>query len=145
MTEFASRWLTWEPPDALRERTDETDESPPFTPDALGAGTDKTDETPFVSSVSACSKRIQENPAASKAGEIHPDWGPEITAVVSWFLMTEPPAQSFELRQAVYIAHPANYWAYLRADISAGPSRARGRTGALQDDLRRLHRLFGGD
>ena len=114
MTEFASRWLTWEPPDALRERTDKTDESQSFTPDALGTRTDKTDRTPFVSSVSSCSKRIQENPAASKAGEIHPDWDPETAALIAWFSTTEPPAKPFELRRAVHVAHPSRYWEYAR-------------------------------
>ena len=80
--------------------------------------------------------------------EIQPprsEWDPETADLIRWFMSTEPPAQPFELQQAVYIAHPANYWAYLHADISAGPNRARGRTGALQADLRRLHKLFGGD
>lgn len=31
-----------------------------------------------------------------------------------------------------------------RDDIAAGPNRARGKTGALQNNLRRLHKLFGG-
>ena len=40
---------------------------------------------------------------------------------------------------------PAHYWEYLKGDIAAGPNRARGKTGALQGDLRRLYQLFGGD
>ena len=43
------------------------------------------------------------------------------------------------------IVRPAHYWEYLHADIKSGPNRARGKTGALQDDLRRLHKLFGGE
>ena len=73
------------------------------------------------------------------------DWGPKTTALIDWFLKTEPPAQPFELQQAVTIAVPARYWEYLRGDIAAGPNRARGKTGALQHDLHRLHQLFGGD
>ena len=56
-----------------------------------------------------------------------------------------PPESPFELQQAVTIVRPAHYWEYLKADINAGPRRARGKTGALRDDLKRLHQLFGGD
>ncbi|MCH8112768.1 MAG: hypothetical protein IH905_12570 [Proteobacteria bacterium] len=60
-------------------------------------------------------------------------------------MATEPPLRPFELQQAVTIVRPAHYWEYLKADINAGPNRARGKTGALQGDLRRLYQLFGGD
>ena len=60
-------------------------------------------------------------------------------------MRTDPPLRPFELQQAVTVAVPARYWEYLKGDITAGPTRARGKTGALQDDLRRLHQLFGGD
>ena len=140
MTGFASKWLTWEPPETSRVRTDKTDKSQPATLETPKVRTDKTDKRASVSFVSAYSAHSQGNVAKVDEG-----WDPETAVLISWFLKTEPPAQPFELQQAVYIARPANYWAYLRADISAGPRRARGRTGALQDDLRRLHQLFGRD
>ena len=80
--------------------------------------------------------------------EIQPprsEWDPETAALIAWFSTTEPPAQPFELQRSVTVAVPAQYWQYLRQDIAAGSNRARGKTGALLDDLRRLHKLFGGD
>lgn len=71
------------------------------------------------------------------------EWDPETALLIEWFLATKPPPGRFELQQAVIIAHPARYWTYLRQDIAAGPKRARGKMGALQDDLRRLHQIFG--
>lgn len=70
-------------------------------------------------------------------------WDAETTVLIEWFLGTEPPTQPFELQQAVFIARADRYWEYLKGDIAAGPNRARGRTGALHDDLKRLHQLFG--
>ena len=72
-------------------------------------------------------------------------WNPDTAALIEWFLNTAPPESPFELQQAVTIVRPAHYWEYLKGDIAAGPNRARSKTGALQDDLRRLHQLFGGD
>ena len=71
------------------------------------------------------------------------EWDPETAKLISWFMGTKPPSGHFELQQAVTIAHPSRYWEYVRGDINAGPRRGRGKTGALQDDLRRLHQLFG--
>ena len=72
-----------------------------------------------------------------------PDWDAETTGLIQWFLTSTPPADPFELSRGVSILRPDTYWQYLKADIARGPKRARGYTGALQDDLRRLHRLFG--
>ena len=140
MTGFASKWLTWEPPETSRVRTDKTDKSQPATLETPKVRTDKTDRSPFVSFVSAYSAHSQGNVAKVDEG-----WDPETAVLISWFLKTAPPAKPFELRRAVYVAHPSRYWQYLEGDIKSGPRRARGRTGALQDDLRRLHKLFGGD
>ena len=72
------------------------------------------------------------------------EWDPETAKLIRWFMGTEPPSGPFELQLAVYIARPGLYWAYLRQNIADGPSRARGKTGALRDDLKRLYQLFGG-
>ncbi|MCH8112836.1 MAG: hypothetical protein IH905_12935 [Proteobacteria bacterium] len=69
-------------------------------------------------------------------------WDPETAALIEWFLKTKPPSGPFRLQQAVTIARPDKYWEYLKGDVAAGPSRVRGRTGALQDDLRRLYRVL---
>ena len=83
-------------------------------------------------------------PDTSAVGTAETDkrWDPETAALIQWFLGTEPPTGPFRLQQAVYIARPDKYWEYLKGDIAAGPSRARGRTGALRDDLQRLYRIF---
>lgn len=70
-------------------------------------------------------------------------WDKETSALITWFWGTEPPGRAFELRRGVFIADPSLYWDYIRGDISAGPSAARGFTGALQSDLRRLEQLLG--
>ena len=85
-------------------------------------------------------------PKTTPVGQACPAvWDLETADLIRWFMSTEPPAQPFEMQRGVTIAVPVRYWQYLRADVRAGPNRARGRTGALQADLRRLHKLFGGD
>ena len=71
------------------------------------------------------------------------EWDAETADLIAWFKTTAPPVERFELGPGVAIIHPARYWASLKSDVARGPNRARGLTGALQDDLRRLHRLFG--
>ena len=181
MTEFTSKWLTWEPPETLKVGTDKSAKSPPATLETSRVRTDKTDRSPFGSFGSAYSTHSQGNVAAlgevaneEPAGSIGQDadsaisadspspgasrptpetprvdtaktdkrWDPETAALIQWFLGTEPPTGPFRLQQAVYIARPDKYWEYLKGDIAAGPSRARGRTGALRDDLQRLYRIF---
>ena len=70
-------------------------------------------------------------------------WDSETANLIAWFLGTPAPASPFELCRGVSILRPAQYWADLKADIARGPERARGFTGALQDDLRKLYGLFG--
>ena len=69
-------------------------------------------------------------------------WDSETANLIAWFLGTPAPASPFELCRGVTILRPARYWRDLKADIARGPERARGLTGALQDDLRKLHGLF---
>ncbi len=71
------------------------------------------------------------------------DWDDEMAELIVWFLQTPPPTGPFELCRGVTILRPTQYWTYLKADIARGPGRARGFTGALQDDLRKLYELFG--
>ena len=83
---------------------------------------------------------------ATPVGQACPDsWDPKTADLIEWFIGTMPPAEPFELQQGVHVARPETYWEYLKADVAAGPNRARGKTGALRDDLKRLHKLFGCD
>lgn len=89
------------------------------------------------------------DPCGTPAGHPHrappsSAWGPEITALVEWFLKTPPPPEPFELHQGVTVLRPDRFWEYLESDIATGPGKARACTGAFQKDLRRLAQLFGG-
>ncbi len=79
--------------------------------------------------------------------DVHGDrphqWDGETPGHIEWFLASAPPATPFELQRGVTIAHPHHYWAYLLDDIRNGPGGPRAHYGALQHDLRRLHKLFG--
>ena len=70
-------------------------------------------------------------------------WGAETAALIRWFRTTNPPAKPFELSPGVVIANPGLWWPSIAADIMAGPRVARGQTGALVADLRRLYDRFG--
>lgn len=181
MTEFTSKWLTWEPPETPKGGTDKTVKSPPATLETLRVRTDKTVKRASVSFGSSYSTHSQGNVAAlgeaanegpaepivqhadsavstdspsPKAGRSTPEkprvgsaksdkrWDPETAALIEWFAGTTPPTHPFRLQQAVTIARPDAYWKYLQGDIAAGPNSARGRTGAFQDDLRRLYRVL---
>lgn len=91
----------------------------------------------------------KKDPRGTPAGHPHralpsSAWGPEITALVEWFLKTPPPPEPFELHQGVTVLRPDRFWEYLESDIATGPGKARACTGAFQKDLRRLAQLFGG-
>ncbi len=69
-------------------------------------------------------------------------WDATTAEIIDWFLRAEPPTQPFQLTDGVYVSHPARWWAYVTAEIAAGPDGSRARYGALQGDLRRLAGLF---
>ena len=80
----------------------------------------------------------------------HVEWG-EATVAIEWFLASEPPAEAFVLRwgdrgirPAVTITDPRRFWRDLRTDIVVGAGLGRDHVGAVRNDLRRLHGLFGG-
>ena len=72
-------------------------------------------------------------------------WPRDTQEIIDWFLKSQPPRQPFLLRRGVFIAVPAEYWKYLHADIVTGPGTARDYCGAVQADLRQLHKLFASD
>ena len=70
-------------------------------------------------------------------------WPQDIQEIIEWFLKSQPPMESFRLKQAVTVTDPARYWRGLRADVAAGPATARNHYGAVQADLRALYSQFG--
>ncbi len=66
------------------------------------------------------------------------EWDAEMLTLIRWFLGTHPPTEPFELSEGVTVIRPTLWWAATRRDIAAGPNSPRARTGALQQDLRRL-------
>ena len=54
-----------------------------------------------------------------------------------------PSAEPFVLKQGITILDPRRWQQSIAADIAQGPSGPRARYVALEDDLKRLHALFG--
>ena len=137
MPTFQSRWLDWKPTHTPIQRTD------------------RTDKSPSVSFVSASPERFQpetvfgaehdsiREQARSNGSNSPPGWG-DATAAVEWFNGWSPPSGAFQLKPGITILDPQRWRQSIAADIRAGPNGPRARYGALQDDLRRLHDLFGG-
>ncbi len=71
-------------------------------------------------------------------------WDEETSRLIEWFMRTPPPAQPFELCRGVTVARPDIWWASLRQDIVEGPGGPRAHYGAVQSNLKRLAKLFGG-
>ena len=165
MTAFASRRLDWQPSnsteDGAHAGNDGVRSTAPSTSETPIQRTDKTDKSPSVSFVSATPKRFQpetgcdaerdgiREQARSDGGNSPLRWG-DATTAVEWFRDSEPPAEPFVLvwsgrgqRPAVKITDPEAYWQRLTLDVAQGPTGPRARYGALQDDLKRLHGLFG--
>ena len=69
------------------------------------------------------------------------DWR-RLAPIVEWFLIAEPPAEPFLLKQGIRITDPARWWRNTIIDIRQGPEGPRARYGALQDDLWRVWRMF---
>ncbi len=69
-------------------------------------------------------------------------WDGEIAGLVRWFLTIHPPTEPFELSRGVTVIKPALWWTVMRRELVLGPQGTpRARTGALQQDLRRLAAL----
>ncbi len=174
MTAFKSRWADWEPSNSTEGRADAGNGgvhgTAPPTSEAPIHRTDKTDNSAsegeagqIVSFVSATPNRIvpetrcdnehdsSRDQARLNDGNSPIGWDTETAAAIEWFLTSEPPAEPFVLRwcergirPAVEITNPKAFWRSLMVDVNWGPAGPRARYGALQDDLRRLHDLFGG-
>ena len=71
-------------------------------------------------------------------------WDPEITRLIEWVMRTPSPTQPFELCRGVVILKPALWWTALMRDIAEGPKGPRACYGAVQSDVKRLAKLFGG-
>ena len=70
-------------------------------------------------------------------------WTADTARHVEWFLSAEPPTEPFQLKQAVYVVHPALFWQRIRAEVPARPTGLRAHYGTLQDDLWCLYEMFG--
>jgi hypothetical protein len=64
-------------------------------------------------------------------------WSERMQTLTDWFVshVAELPTAPFDLSLGIHIAEPARFYAVLQLDIDAGPNGARGRSGALEDDL----------
>ena len=171
MTVFTSKWLTWEPPETSKGGTDKTAKwaSVSFVSShsthsqgneaALGEPANEGHTTQDADSPSSdpncangpigpiATPHKQPNRPTPETSRVRSAksakrWDAETAALIEWFLRTKPPSGPLQLQRAVYIAHPDRYWKYLRQDIAAGPNRARGRTGAFQENLWQLYRVL---
>ena len=159
MTAFTSRWADWKTSNSTEGREDGGNgggraHRPP-TPETPIQRTDRTDKSPSVSFVSASPKRFQpETGVAAELGGTREQarlnggnspngWG-ELAGLIEWFASWVPLAEPFQLKLGITILDPQRWRQSIAADIAQGPSGQRARYGALQDDLRRLHGLFGG-
>ena len=87
-------------------------------------------------------KQKHSSDSANMAHAPHSTWTGEAAERAEWFLSSEPPTEPFKLKQAVTVARPGPFWQHLRREVLAGPDGPRGRTGAVQDDLRCLYERF---
>ncbi len=69
-------------------------------------------------------------------------WPNEISDLIEWFAEMKPPKKPFEMHPNQWVINPKKLWHRLRVDIEAGPDGPRARMGGIQDDLRRLKKLF---
>lgn len=70
---------------------------------------------------------------------LKPVWPPEVQALVDWFLTLNPrEIKPFYLEPHIRVGDPVKFCAGLRREIQTGPNGPRARSGALQDDLRKL-------
>ncbi len=81
--------------------------------------------------------------AVSALSALRSAWG-DASEAVAWFASWSPPGEPFQLKPGITILDPRRWRQSIAADIAQGPSGPRARYGALQDDLRRLHAMFGG-
>ncbi len=60
-------------------------------------------------------------------------------------MTARPPQEPFALTNSVTVIRPALWWSVMRGELVLGPQGTpRARTGALQEDLRRLAALMKG-
>ena len=157
MTGFTSRWMEWESSETLVQRTDRTDRRvKKATKGASGGSVGSSDgclglkttsggnvpspsKTP-IQQTDKTDRRLLGSKAEARCGA----WDAETARLIEWFMRTPPPAQPFELCQGVTVARPDIWWASLRQDIAEGPGGPRAHYGAVQSNLKRLAKLFGG-
>jgi hypothetical protein len=74
-----------------------------------------------------------------------PTWSQDMADLIAWFrsAVGRLPQEPFPLSPCAMVNDPARFFVALDLDMTAGPTGARARTGALHQDLRRLRQLFG--
>ena len=77
-----------------------------------------------------------------KNGKIKSLWNTEMTDILLWFETAVLPTKAFQLDPCRQIINPVKFYQALQMDVEAGPKGPRARTGALQEDLKLLHRLI---
>lgn len=172
MTPFTSRWADWKPSKSAGGRepgencrvhsadyntptTQRTDETDKLSEGATGQIVSLVGVTPNrPQSESGCDGEHDgtSGQAPSNTGNSLNSWDAETAAAMRWFPASDPPSAAFVLRwcdrgnrSAVRITNPSMYWQSLRIDVAWGPTGPRALYGALQDDLRLLDGLFGGE
>jgi hypothetical protein len=68
-------------------------------------------------------------------------WPAEVQTLIEWFRTAPTQEAPFHTNGHTKVIDAGLFYKALRRDILAGPRGPRARTGALQDDLRELHRL----
>jgi hypothetical protein len=73
------------------------------------------------------------------------DWSPDERTLFNWFQANRArlPRKRFTLSPGVVVSDMDRFLETLQRDIEAGPNGARGRHGAVRDDLRKLREIFG--
>ncbi len=152
MPTFQSRWLDWEPPQTLIQRTDRTDKSPsvsivsasPKRVEGESASVDHPSAEPGCIQKTPPKALIQRTDKADKSPRpTEETWDGEMAELVRWFLTTHPPTKPFELSKGVTIIRPALWWTVMRRELALGPhGTPRARAGALREDLLKLAALM---
>lgn len=70
-------------------------------------------------------------------------WDEETLSNIEWFKTAKLPAEGFSLNPGLTVVNTELFRKSLEMDIAQGPGGIRSKTGAVQQDLRRLRELFG--
>jgi hypothetical protein len=69
-------------------------------------------------------------------------WGFEMQELIEWYKTIPKPRGAFSLDVCRQVVDPEKFFTKIDRRIDAGPTKLEDRYGNLQDDLRRLRRIF---